>query len=94
MAIVKRLGTVAATAALAIVLVAPTGAWAGTGVVDGYATGGAISWGPSPPYYPHYHFGHYGIPVWGAGPFWEPENGCYRQTVWTGRHWRHARVCD
>jgi hypothetical protein len=103
MSIVKRLGTVALATALAIALMAPTGAQArdgrvADGVVEGFADVAAVSggfWGPSPPYYPYYHYGHYGVPVWGSGPFWEPyEYSCYRQTVWTGRHRRHVHVCD
>jgi hypothetical protein len=107
MSIVKRLGTAASAAVLATALMAPTGAQARKdriadgvvgGVVDDAVVGapdGGSFWGPSPPYYPHYHYGHYGVPVWGSGPFWEPyDYGCYRQTVWTGRHWRRVHVCD
>jgi hypothetical protein len=94
MRIVKRLGTVAVTAVLAIALMAPSGAQAGNGGIAGGAAVSWGSWGPSPPYYPYYHYGYYGVPVWGSGPFWGPyESGCYRQAVWTGRHWRRARVC-
>ena len=99
MSIVKRLGTVAVAAVLAIALMAPTGAQArngriaAVGVVDEAVSGGF--WGPSPPYYPYYHYGYYGVPVWGTGPFWGPyEYGCYRRAVWTNRHWRRVRVCD
>jgi hypothetical protein len=107
MSIVKRLGTVAVAAVLAIVLMAPTGAQARNGriaadVVGGVEAGAVVGaavnggfWGPSPPYYPYYHYGHYGVPIWGSGPFWGPyEYGCYRQAVWTGRHWHRVRVCD
>ncbi len=99
MSIVKRLGTVAVAAVLAIALMAPTGAQARNGrIAAGAVIGAAVSggyWGPSPPYYPYYHYGYYGVPVWGPGPFWGPyEYGCYRQAVWTGRHWRRVRVCD
>ncbi len=107
MSIVKRLGIVAVAAVLATTLTAPTGAQArngriATGVVDGFAEGAVVGaavsggfWGPSPPYYPYYHYGHYGVPVWGPGPFLGPyEDGCYGRAVWTGRHWRRARVCD
>ena len=100
MSIVKRLGTVAVAAVLAIALMAPTGAQARNGRIaaGGFAAGAAVSggyWGPSPPYYPYYHYGYYGVPVWGPGPFWGPyEHGCYRQAVWTGRHWRRVPVCD
>jgi hypothetical protein len=98
MRIVKRLGAVAVAAALAIALMAPTGAQARNGRIaagGGDAGDGWGSWGPSPPYYPYYHFGYYGVPVWGSVPFWGPyESGCYRQAVSTGRHWRRVRVCD
>jgi hypothetical protein len=96
MSIVKRLGTVAVAAVLAIALMAPTGAQARNGRIaaGGEAVGG-IFWGPSPPYYPYYHFGYYGVPVWGPGPFWGPyEYGCYRQAVSADRHGRRVRVCD
>jgi hypothetical protein len=96
MSIVKRLGTVAVAAVLAIALMAPTGAQARNGRIaaGGEAVGG-VFWGPSPPYYPYYHFGYYGVPVWGPGPFWGPyEYGCYRQAVSTDRHGRRVRVCD
>lgn len=99
MSIVKRLGAVAVAAGLAIALMAPTGAQArngriAAGGVVGEAVGG-VFWGPSPPYYPYYHFGYYGVPVWGPGPFWGPyEYGCYRQAVSTDRHGRRVRVCD
>jgi hypothetical protein len=95
MSIVKQLGTVAVAAGLAIALMAPTGAQARDGrMVVGAAVSGGF-WGPSPPYYPYYHFGYYGVPVGGPGPFWGPyEYGCDRQAVWTGRHWRRVRVCD
>jgi hypothetical protein len=101
MSIVKRLGTVAVAAVLAIALMPPTGAEARNGriaadadaVVD-VAVGGVL-WGPSPPYYPYYHYGEYGIPVGWPGPVWGPyEYGCYPKAVWTGRHWRRVRVCD
>jgi hypothetical protein len=98
MSIVKRLGAVAVTAALAIALMAPAGAQARNGRIAAGVGGAAVSWGswgPSPPYYPYYHYGYYGVPVWGSGPVWGSyEYGCYRQAVWTGRHWRPARVCD
>jgi hypothetical protein len=103
MSIVKRMGTVAVGAVLAIALMAPTGARArNVRIADGVAADAVVGaadngafWGPSPPYYPHYHYGYYGVPVWGSGPFWGPyESGCYRQAVWTGRHWRRVRVCD
>jgi hypothetical protein len=96
MSIVKRLGTVAVAAGLAIALMAPTGAQARNGRIaaGGEAVGG-VFWGPSPPYYPYYHFGYYGVPVWGPGPFWGPyEYGCYRQAVSINRHGRRVRVCD
>jgi len=99
MSILKRLGTVAVAAVLAMVLMAPSGAQARNGriaedaVVD-EAVGG-ISWGPSPPYYPYYHFGSYGVPVGWHVPFAGPGvYGCHREDVWTGRRWRRVRVCD
>ncbi len=103
MSIVKRLGTVVVAAVLATALMAPTDAQArngriAAGVVGGFAAGAAVSgvnWGPSPPYYPYYHYGYYGVPVWGPGSISGPyEYGCYRQAVWTGRHWRRVGVCD
>jgi hypothetical protein len=95
MSIVKRLGTVAVAAVLAVVLMAPTGAQAWNGrIADGEAVG-AFSWGPSPPYYPYYHFGSYGVPVGWHVPFAGPGvYGCHREEVWTGHHWRRVRVCD
>jgi hypothetical protein len=91
MSIVKRLGTVVVAAVLATALMAPTGAQARNGRI----VVGGVYWGPSPPYYPYYHYGYYGVPVGGPGPFWRSyEYGCYRQAVWTGRHWRRVRVCD
>jgi len=94
-----RPGTVAAVAALAIAVMASSGAQARNGriVADAVveeAVGG-FSWGPSPPYYPYYHFGSYGVPVGWHGPIVAPyDYGCHRETVWTGRHWRRVRVCD
>ena len=99
MSLVKRLGMVAVAAVLAIALMAPTGAQArngriAAGAVVEEAVGG-FSWGPSPPYYPYYHFGNYGVPVGWHGLFWVPHDyGCHREEVWTGRHWRRVRVCD
>jgi hypothetical protein len=99
MSIVKRSGIVAVAAALALAWMAPTGAQAGNGRIAADAADGvaasAVFWGPSPPYYPHYHYGYYGVPVWGPGPFWGPhEYDCHPQSVWTGGHWRRVRVCD
>jgi hypothetical protein len=104
MSILKRLAVVAV---LATAMMAPGGAQAGNGriaagVDSGFAADAVVGapinvgfWGPSPPYYPYYHFGHYGVPVWGPGPFWGPyEYDCHDQVVWTGRHRRHVRVCD
>jgi hypothetical protein len=72
MSIVKRPGAVAVAAVLAIALMAPTGAQARNGrIAAGGAVGeavGGVVWGPSPPYYPYYHFGYYGVPVWGGRP--------------------------
>ena len=99
MSIVKRLGTVAVAAGLAMALMAPSGAQARNGrvaeeAVVGEQVGG-FSWGPSPPYYPYYHFGSYGVPVGWHVPFAGPGvYGCHREDVWTGRRWRHVRVCD
>jgi hypothetical protein len=107
MSFVRRVGSVAAAAVLAIVLTASTAAQArngriAAGVDDGFADGavvgvavGGFHWGPSPPYYPYYHYGYYGVPVGWPGPFWGPyEYGCDRQAAWTGRHRRHGSVCD
>jgi hypothetical protein len=99
MSLVKGLGMVAAAAVLATALMAPTGAQArkdriAEGAVVGEEVGG-FSWGPSPPYYPYYHFGSYGVPIGWPGPVWAPyESSCHRETVWAGRHWRRVRVCD
>jgi hypothetical protein len=99
MSLVKRLGTVAVAVVLAMVLMAPSGAQARNGrIVEGAVVGeevGGFSWGPSPPYYPYYHFGSYGVPIGWHGPLLAPyEYDCHRETVWTGRHWRRVRVCD
>ncbi len=99
MSLVKRLGVVAVAAGLGIAMLAPTGAEARHGrIAEGAVVAdevGGFSWGPSPPYYPYYHFGSYGVPVGWPGPFWAPyEYGCHRQEVWTGRHWHRVRVCD
>jgi hypothetical protein len=94
MNVVKRLGTVAVAAGLAMALMAPSCAQARNGRTPGFAVD-AVQWGPAPPFYPYYHFGYYGVPVWDVGPLWEPyDDGCYRQAAWTSRHRRHARVCD
>jgi len=99
MSLVKRVGTGAAAAVVAIALLAPTGAKArhdriAEGAVVGEEVGG-FSWGPSPPYYPYYHFGAYGVPVGWHVPFAGPGvYGCHREDVWTGRRWRRVRVCD
>ena len=99
MTLVKRTGTVAAAVVLAIVVMAQTGVEARNGriaedVVVGESSGGTI-WGPSPPLYPYYHFGQYGVPVGWHGALRElREPGCHREEVWTGRHWRRVRVCD
>jgi len=95
---VKPLGA-AVAAVLALALMVPGGAearngWIAEGAIVGEPAGG-FSWGPSPPYYPYYHFGQYGIPVgWSAAFRERPAYGCHREEVWTGRHWRHVRVCD
>jgi hypothetical protein len=100
MSILKRLGPGALAAVLAVALTAPTGAQAQDGRIAAGVTVGAFHWGPSPPFYPYYHFGKYGVPVgwpspWGPGPFWGPyEYGCHREAVRTGHHWRHVHVCD
>jgi len=99
MRIVKQLGPVAVAAILAIGLMGPGGAEARNGrfaeeVVVGESSGGII-FGPSPPLYPYYHFGQYGIPVGWHGLVRElREPGCHREEIWTGRHWRRVRVCD
>src|SRR5262249_4772482 len=101
MSIVNRLGSVAVAAVLAIGLTAPTGAQAQDGRIAAGVTVGAFRWGPSPPFYPYYHFGEYGVPVGWSGPFWGPgpvpeayEYGCHIESVRTGHHWRRVRVCD
>ncbi len=99
MSIVNRLSTVAVAAVLAMALMTPTGAQARNGrIAEGGVVGepiGVVSWGPSPPYYPYYHFGYYGVPVGWTGPSWGvSESGCDRREVWTGRHWRRALFCD
>ena len=100
MRILRRLGPVAVAAVLAIALMAPTASLAQDAPIAAGVAVGAFHWGPSPPFYPYYHFGEYGVPVgwpspWGAGPLWGPyADGCHRETVRTGHHWRHVRVCD
>ena len=95
MSIVNRRSTVAIAAVLAIGLMTPIGAQAQDGRIAAGVTVGAFHWGPSPPFYPYYHYGYYGVPVGWPGPFWGPyEYGCHREAVRTGHHWRHLRVCD
>jgi hypothetical protein len=101
MSIVNRMGTVAVAAVLAIGFTAPTGARAQDGRIAAGVTVGAFHWGPSPPFYPYYHFGYYGVPVGWSGPIWSPAPvpapyayGCHLESVRTGHHWRHVRVCD
>jgi hypothetical protein len=98
MSLGKPLG-IAVAAVLAIALMAPSGAQARNGrIVAGAVVEeavGGFSWGPSPPYYPYYHFGTYGVPVGWHGSVLAPyESSCHRETVWTGRHWRRVQVCD
>jgi hypothetical protein len=101
MSIVNRLGPVTVAALLAVGLTAPTGAQAQDGRIAAGVAVGAFRWGPSPPFYPYYHFGDYGVPVGWSGPFWGPgpafgpyEYGCHLESVRTGHHWRRVRVCD
>jgi hypothetical protein len=103
MSIVKGLTTVA-VAALAIASMTPSGARAQDGRIApriAAAPVGGMVWGPSPPLYPYYHYGYYGVPVgwsvpaWGPEPFWGPEEyGCDPQAVRPGRHGRRTRGCE
>jgi hypothetical protein len=78
MSIVRRLETVAVAAALAVALMAPTGAQAWNDrMAEGHHFGTyvvPVGW-------------H--VPFAGPGVY-----GCHRETVWTGRRWRRVRVCD
>ena len=63
------------------------------GALFGAAIGGGY-WGPNP-----YYYGYYPAPVYyPPAPYYGPYayygyGGCGLRTVWTGRHWRHVRVC-
>jgi len=99
MSIVKQLGQVAVAAVLAIGLMGPGSAEARSArIAEDVVAGGPDSgmiWGPSPPLYPYYHFGQYGVPVGWHVPFAGPGvYGCHHEEVWTGRRWRRVRVCD
>jgi hypothetical protein len=101
MDIVKRLRTVTVAAVLATGLMGATAVQAHDDRIDAGVAVGAFHWGPSPPYYPYYHYGDYGVPVGWPGPFWEPgpvwgsdDYGCHRETIRTGHHRRHVRVCE
>ena len=101
MSLVKRLDSAAVAALLAIAMIVPSGAQAQDERIAASVTVGAFHYGPSPPFYPYYHFGYYGVPVGWFGPFWEPaplagpyEYGCHLESVRTGHHWRRVRVCD
>jgi hypothetical protein len=99
MSIVKQLGQVAVAAVLAIGLMGPGSAEARSARIaeDVVAVepAGGIIFGPSPPLYPYYHFGQYGVPVGWHVPFAGPGvYGCHHEEVWTGRRWRRVRVCD
>lgn len=99
--------TVAATALLATATMGPTTADArngrvAAGVIGGLAAGaliGAVAggyWGPGPYYY------GYPAPVYyyPPAPYYAPYGyyggyyGCYRRSVWTGRHWRRVVICN
>ena len=106
MQIAKRIGGFAIATLIATASLAPTsadarggrfvaGAFAGlaAGALFGAAIGGGY-WGPYP-----YYYGYYPAPVYyPAAPFYGPYayygyGGCDVRAVWTGRHWRHVRVC-
>ena len=104
MKLAKRIGGLVIVAVIAAALTVPTtaearggrfaaGAFAGfaAGALIGTAIGGA--WGPYP-----YYYGYPGPVYFPPAPYYGPYayygfGGCYARTVWTGRHWRHARVC-
>jgi hypothetical protein len=101
----SRITTIAAIALLVGTLVAATRAEArngriAAGVVGGFAAGALFGaaigghWGPGPYYY------GYPAPVYyyPPAPYYAPYgyygyHGCYRRSVWTGRHWRRVLVC-
>ena len=100
MSILKGLGSVA-VAALAIALMTPSAAQAQDGWMAPrlVVPDNGIVWGPSPPLYPYYHYGYYGVPVGWSVPAWGPEPswglhayGC--EAARPGRHGRRAHVCD
>ena len=104
MLIGKRIGGLAIAALILTASLAPTsadarggrfvaGAFAGfaAGALFGAAIGGG--WGPYP-----YYYGYYPAPAYPPAPYYGPYayygyGGCYPHAVWTGRHWRHVRVC-
>lgn len=70
------------------------GAFAGfaAGAIFGAALGGGY-WGPYP-----YYYGYPAPIFYPPGPYYGPYGyygygGCAIHTVWTGRRWRHVRVC-
>jgi hypothetical protein len=104
MTLAKRIGGVAIAALIAIASLVPTSADArggrfAAGAFAGFAAGALVGaaiggWGPYP-----YYYGYYPAPVYyPPGPYYGPfgdygYGGCGIRTVWTGRHWRHVRVC-
>ena len=105
MQIAKSVGGVAIAALLAAASMTPGsaeargGRWA-AGAFAGFAAGALIGAAIGSPYwepYPYY-YGYPGPIYYPPTPYYGPYayygyGGCYARTVWTGRHWRHARVC-
>jgi hypothetical protein len=103
----KRIGGLAIAALIATASLAPTsadarggrvaaGAFAGfaAGALFGAAIGGGY-WAPHPYYYGYYPASVYYYP---PTPYYGPYayygyGGCGLRMVWTGRQWRHVRVC-
>lgn len=109
MSVVKRIGSVAIVAVIAMALMVPTGAEArngriAAGIFGGLAAGalfgaavGGGYWGPYPYYaYPAPVYYYPPGPYWGPGPFWGAYGyygDCYRRAVWHRRHVHYVRVC-
>ncbi len=105
MRISKQIGGVAAAALIVAASLVPgpaearngrvaAGAFAGfaAGAIFGAAMGGGY-WGPYP-----YYYGYPAPIFYPPGPYYGPYGyygygGCAIRTVWTGRRWRHVRVC-
>jgi hypothetical protein len=100
--IAKRIGGLAIAAVIATALLAPTraeargGRFAG-GALAGFAAGALFGaaiggWGPYPYYYGYPARVYFPAPYYGPYAYYG-YGGCGVRAVWTGRHWRHVRVC-